>query len=95
MDNNSEQSSWIFSAILSLRCKSDSTLQENVTLITEINELRKELQSLRSQLKEYKMQLATLRRSIKLCPTSVDGAAKKPKDWAQVREQPTSCSDTN
>lgn len=37
-----------------------STLQENVTLISEINELRKELHSLRSQVKEQQAQMATL-----------------------------------
>lgn len=54
-----------------------STLQENVTLITEINELRKELHSLRSQVKDYKAQLATHKRSNKPRPNSVDGPTDK------------------
>lgn len=56
-----------------------STLQENVTLITEINELRKELHSLRSQVKEYKAQLAMLKKSNRPRPNSVDGPRKELK----------------
>lgn len=56
-----------------------STLQENVTLITEINELRKELHSLRSQVKEYKAQLAMLKKSNRPRPNSDDGPRKEPK----------------
>lgn len=54
------------------------TLQENVTLISEINELRKELLSERTRVKEYKAQLATIKKSNKSRPNSQDGARKEP-----------------
>lgn len=63
-----------------------SALQENVTLIAEINELRKELHSLRSQVKDYKAQLATLKRSTKARPNSVDGPKKEAKHERVDRE---------
>ncbi|XP_029362497.1 cilia- and flagella-associated protein 57-like isoform X1 [Echeneis naucrates] len=44
--------------------------KENVTLITEINELQKELRLVRTQLKEYKAQLAKYKQSNKSRPNS-------------------------
>ncbi|KAM9362159.1 cilia- and flagella-associated protein 57 [Symphorus nematophorus] len=54
-------------------------MKENMTLITEINELRTELRSVRMQVKEYKAQLAALKKSNKSRPNSEDGAKKEPK----------------
>ncbi|XP_035517008.1 cilia- and flagella-associated protein 57 [Morone saxatilis] len=54
-------------------------MKENVTLIAEINDLRKELRSLRTQVKEYKAQLATLKKSNKSRPNSEEGPKKEPK----------------
>lgn len=48
-------------------------------LITENNELRKELRSSRTQAKEYKAQLATCKKSSKSRPNSEDGPKKEPK----------------
>lgn len=48
---------------------SSSSLQENVTLITEINELRKELLSLRTSLKPPP---GTMKKSNKRRPKSAD-----------------------
>uniref|UniRef100_A0A3Q3NES5 Cilia and flagella associated protein 57 n=1 Tax=Mastacembelus armatus TaxID=205130 RepID=A0A3Q3NES5_9TELE len=45
-------------------------MKENVTLITEINELRKELHVVRTQVKDYKGQLSTFKKSNKLRPNS-------------------------
>ncbi|XP_029362498.1 cilia- and flagella-associated protein 57-like isoform X2 [Echeneis naucrates] len=45
-------------------------MKENVTLITEINELQKELRLVRTQLKEYKAQLAKYKQSNKSRPNS-------------------------
>ncbi|XP_029007881.1 cilia- and flagella-associated protein 57 [Betta splendens] len=49
-------------------------MKENVSLITEINDLRKELRLLRTQLKEYKAQLATVK---KTRPNSEEGPKKE------------------
>ncbi|XP_040890430.1 cilia- and flagella-associated protein 57 [Toxotes jaculatrix] len=54
-------------------------MKENVTLITEINELRKELRLVRTQVKDYKAQLATYRKSNKSRPSSDTGPKKEPK----------------
>lgn len=55
-------------------------LQENVTLITEINELRKELRSLRGEVKEYKPHMNTLKRThTNPHSKSVGGALKQPQ----------------
>ncbi|XP_049894725.1 cilia- and flagella-associated protein 57 isoform X1 [Epinephelus moara] len=43
-------------------------MKENVTLITEINELRKELHLVKTQVKDYKAQLATFKKSNKSHP---------------------------
>ncbi|XP_044067286.1 cilia- and flagella-associated protein 57 isoform X2 [Siniperca chuatsi] len=48
-------------------------MKENVTLITEINELRKELRLVRTQVKDYKAQLATFKKSNKSRPNSEQG----------------------
>ncbi|CAG5984446.1 unnamed protein product [Menidia menidia] len=45
-------------------------MKENMTLITEINGLRKELQSVRAQAKDYKAQLVVLKKSNKSRPGS-------------------------
>lgn len=50
-----------------------------MTLITEINELRKELRLVRTQVKEYKVQLAALKKSNKSRPSSEEGPKKEPK----------------
>lgn len=47
-----------------------------MALITEINELRKELRLVRTQLKDYKAQLATFKKSR---PNSEEGPKKEPK----------------
>ncbi|XP_036955577.1 cilia- and flagella-associated protein 57 isoform X2 [Acanthopagrus latus] len=52
-------------------------MKENVTLISEINELRKELLSERTRVKEYKAQLAAIKKSNKSRPNSQDGARKE------------------
>ncbi|XP_058487898.1 cilia- and flagella-associated protein 57 [Solea solea] len=54
-------------------------MKENVTLITEINELRKELRLVRSQVKDYKAQLITYKRSNKSRPNSEEGPNKEPE----------------
>ncbi|XP_034724351.1 cilia- and flagella-associated protein 57 isoform X3 [Etheostoma cragini] len=54
-------------------------MKENVTLITEINELRKELRLVRTQVKDYKAQLATFKRSNKSRPNSENGTKKETK----------------
>uniref|UniRef100_A0A3Q1ITP4 EML-like second beta-propeller domain-containing protein n=1 Tax=Anabas testudineus TaxID=64144 RepID=A0A3Q1ITP4_ANATE len=51
-------------------------MKENVTLITEINELRKELRLARTHLKDYKAQLAAFKKSR---PTSEEVPKKEPK----------------
>ncbi|XP_029990136.1 cilia- and flagella-associated protein 57 [Sphaeramia orbicularis] len=53
-------------------------MKENVTLITEINELRKELRSVRSQAKEYKAQLIVSKKSRQSRPSSEEGPKKEP-----------------
>eukprot|EP00064_Thunnus_orientalis_P003706 superscaffoldBa00000314_g3717 len=53
-------------------------MKENVTLITEINELRKELRLARTQVKEYKAQLAIFKKSNKSRPNSEEGPKKEP-----------------
>ncbi|KAK2914532.1 cilia- and flagella-associated protein 57 [Channa argus] len=50
-------------------------MKENVTLITEINELRKELRSAKTQVKDYKTQMATMKKSQ---PNSEEGLKKEP-----------------
>ncbi|XP_071351144.1 cilia- and flagella-associated protein 57 isoform X2 [Trachinotus anak] len=54
-------------------------MKENVTLITEINELRKELRSVRTQVKDYKAQLAKCKKSNKSHPNSEEDSKKEPK----------------
>ncbi|XP_034550436.1 cilia- and flagella-associated protein 57 isoform X2 [Notolabrus celidotus] len=54
-------------------------MKENVTLITEINELRKELRLVRIQVKDYKSQLAKIKQSNKSRPNSEDGPKTEPK----------------
>ncbi|XP_076604319.1 cilia and flagella associated protein 57 [Chaetodon auriga] len=54
-------------------------MKENVRLITEINDLRKEQRSLRTQIKQYKAQLATSKKSNKSRPNSEDGPKEEPK----------------
>ncbi len=49
-----------------------------MTLITEINELRKELRLLRTQAKDYKTQLATFKKSNKSRPNSEEGPKREP-----------------
>ncbi|XP_053172243.1 cilia- and flagella-associated protein 57 [Scomber japonicus] len=53
-------------------------MKENVTLITEINELRKELRMVRTQAKEFKAQLAVSKKSNKSRPNSEEAAKKQP-----------------
>ncbi|XP_070706449.1 cilia- and flagella-associated protein 57 [Pempheris klunzingeri] len=48
-------------------------MKENVTLITEINDLRKELHLVRTQVKEHKAQLAAFKKSNKSRPNSEEG----------------------
>ena len=55
-----------------------TVLQENVTLITEINELRKELRMVRTQAKEFKAQLAVSKKSNKSRPNSEEAVKKQP-----------------
>ncbi|KAM7402726.1 hypothetical protein PAMP_017940 [Pampus punctatissimus] len=52
-------------------------MKENVTLITEINELRKELRLARTQVKEYKAQLTIFKKSNKSRPNSEEAAKKQ------------------
>ncbi|XP_047437739.1 cilia- and flagella-associated protein 57 [Mugil cephalus] len=54
-------------------------MKENVTLITEINELRKELHLVKIQAKDYKAQLAASKRSYKLRPSSDLGPRRERK----------------
>ncbi|XP_039971838.1 cilia- and flagella-associated protein 57 isoform X1 [Xiphias gladius] len=54
-------------------------MKENVALITEINELRKELRLVRTQAKDYKAQLATYKTSNRSRPNSEEGPKKEPK----------------
>ncbi|XP_034441489.1 cilia- and flagella-associated protein 57 [Hippoglossus hippoglossus] len=54
-------------------------MKENVSLITEINELRKELCLVRTQVKDYKAQLTSYKRSHQLRPNSGEGPKKEPK----------------
>ncbi|KAK1901361.1 Cilia- and flagella-associated protein 57 [Dissostichus eleginoides] len=51
-------------------------MKENVGLITEINELRKELLLQRTQVKDYKSQLSVLKKSKRLRPNSEEGTKK-------------------
>ncbi|KAM4581818.1 cilia- and flagella-associated protein 57 [Fundulus diaphanus] len=52
-------------------------MKENVTLITEINELRKELHSVRTKAKEDRVQLGLLKKS-RSCPSSKEGPKEEP-----------------
>ncbi|XP_027141761.1 cilia- and flagella-associated protein 57 isoform X2 [Larimichthys crocea] len=54
-------------------------MKENMTLITEINELRVELRSARTQAKEYKAQLATFKKSNKSRPNLEERSRQEPK----------------
>ncbi|XP_056221340.1 cilia- and flagella-associated protein 57 [Seriola aureovittata] len=54
-------------------------MKDNVTLITEINELRKELRLVRTQVKDYKAQLAIYKKSNKSRPNSEEGPKKEPE----------------
>ncbi|XP_029288716.1 LOW QUALITY PROTEIN: cilia- and flagella-associated protein 57 [Cottoperca gobio] len=54
-------------------------MKENVTLITEINDLRKELRLVRTQVKDHKAQLATFKKSNKSRPNSEEGPKKEPQ----------------
>ncbi|KAK5934651.1 hypothetical protein CgunFtcFv8_015028 [Champsocephalus gunnari] len=51
-------------------------MKENVGLITEINELRKELLLQRTQVKDYKSQLSVLKKSKRARPHSEEGTKK-------------------
>ncbi|XP_033977740.1 cilia- and flagella-associated protein 57 [Trematomus bernacchii] len=51
-------------------------MKENVGLITEINELRKELLLQRTQVKDYKSQLSVLKKSKRSRPNSEEGTKK-------------------
>ncbi|XP_060925292.1 cilia- and flagella-associated protein 57 [Limanda limanda] len=53
-------------------------MKENATLITEINDLRKELCLVRTQVKDYKAQLTSYKRSHQLRPNSGEGPKKEP-----------------
>lgn len=52
---------------------SPTALQENVSLITEINELRKELDAERSLAKHYRSQVSVLKKTSKPRPDLVSG----------------------
>ncbi|XP_070759353.1 cilia- and flagella-associated protein 57 isoform X2 [Enoplosus armatus] len=54
-------------------------MKENVTLITEINELREELRSVRTQVKDYRAQLATFKKSNRSRPNSEEAPKREPK----------------
>uniref|UniRef100_A0A3B4U3G0 Cilia and flagella associated protein 57 n=1 Tax=Seriola dumerili TaxID=41447 RepID=A0A3B4U3G0_SERDU len=54
-------------------------MKDNVTLITEINELRKELRLVRTQVKDYKAQLVMYKKSNKSRPNSEEGPKKEPE----------------
>ncbi|XP_060897415.1 cilia- and flagella-associated protein 57 [Labrus mixtus] len=53
-------------------------MKENVTLIAEINELRKELWLMRTQVIDYKAQLAFFKRTNKRHPNTVEGPKMAP-----------------
>ncbi|KAM9859970.1 cilia- and flagella-associated protein 57 [Aulostomus maculatus] len=55
-------------------------MKENVTLITEINELRKELCQVRTQVKDYKAQVAMVNKSNKSRPSPEDRHKMEPTD---------------
>ncbi|GLD61367.1 cilia- and flagella-associated protein 57 [Lates japonicus] len=55
-------------------------MKENVTLITEINELRKELRLVKTQVKDYKAQLATGKKFNKSCPNLEERPKKELKN---------------
>ncbi|KAM9364883.1 cilia- and flagella-associated protein 57 [Pholidichthys leucotaenia] len=54
-------------------------MKDNVSLITEINELRKELHLAKTEVKDYKAQLAVIKRSKKTRPSSEGRANREPK----------------
>lgn len=61
-----------------LRRKRLSSLQDNVSLIAEINELRKELQIQKSQVKDYRSQVSVLKKSNRVRSDSVN-SQRQPK----------------
>uniref|UniRef100_A0A665U2J0 Cilia and flagella associated protein 57 n=1 Tax=Echeneis naucrates TaxID=173247 RepID=A0A665U2J0_ECHNA len=60
-------------------------MKENVTLITEINELQKELRLVRTQLKEYKAQLAKYKQSNKSRPNSGEDPKNQTKHVGNLK----------
>ncbi|KAG7229689.1 hypothetical protein INR49_012736, partial [Caranx melampygus] len=62
-------------------------MKDNSTLITEINELRKELHSVRNQVKDYKAQLAMYQKTKKARPHSKEGTEKEPQH-EDVKDSP-------